>query len=97
MTLIKGIAVPLALLGQAWSFQPNIIFIVCDDYGWMDVGFHGSEITTPHLDQLASEGIQLEQHYVQPVCTPTRSSILTGVFPIHSGLQVKRRRAFATF
>jgi len=60
------------LIQPAWGFQPHIVFVLCDDYGWMDVGFHGSDIATPHIDKLASEGLVLEQHYVLPICTPTR-------------------------
>ena len=53
--------------------QPNIVFILADDYGWNDIGYHGSEIKTPNLDALAAGGVKLENYYVQPICTPTRS------------------------
>ena len=53
-----------------------------------DIGFHGSEIKTPHLDKLATEeGIRLENYYVQPICTPSRSQLLSGRYQIHTGLQ----------
>ena len=58
--------------------QPNILFILADDLGWGDVGFHGSRIRTPNLDRLAAHGVELTQHYVCPMCTPTRASLLTG-------------------
>ena len=67
--------------------KPNIVFIFADDYGFNDVGYHGSEIKTPVLDQLAKEGVILEKYYVQPICTPTRSTMLTGRYQIHTGLQ----------
>ena len=67
--------------------KPNILFIFADDYGFNDVGYHGSEIKTPVLDQLAKEGVILEKYYVQPICTPTRSTMLTGRYQIHTGLQ----------
>ena len=67
--------------------QPNILFIFADDYGFNDIGYHGSEIKTPVLDRLANGGVILENYYVQPVCTPTRSTMLTGRYPIHTGLQ----------
>ena len=66
---------------------PNIVFIFADDYGFNDVGYHGSEIKTPVLDKLAKEGVVLEKYYVQPICTPTRSTMLTGRYQIHTGLQ----------
>ena len=66
---------------------PNIVFIFADDYGYNDIGYHGSEIKTPHLDKLAKEGVILENYYVQPICTPTRSTFLTGRYQIHTGLQ----------
>src|SRR5690242_17505109 len=53
--------------------KPNIVYIVADDLGWKDVGFHGSDIKTPNLDKLAAGGTKLEQFYVQPMCTPTRA------------------------
>lgn len=60
--------------------KPNILFIVADDLGWGDVSWHGSAIRTPNLDRLAKTGLELDQHYVCPVCTPTRASLLTGRF-----------------
>jgi hypothetical protein len=50
--------------------RPNIVYIVADDLGWKDVGFHGSDIRTPNIDQLAKSGAQLNQFYAQPMCTP---------------------------
>ena len=57
---------------------PNIVFILVDDLGWADVAFHGGNAATPNLDRLASEGLELTQHYVAPVCSPTRTGLLTG-------------------
>jgi arylsulfatase A-like enzyme len=58
--------------------RPNILFILADDLGWGDVGFHGAKILTPVLDRLAREGVELTQHYVNPQCSPTRSALLSG-------------------
>lgn len=66
---------------------PHIIFILTDDQGYHDVGYHGSDIETPTLDRLAAEGVKLENYYIQPICTPSRSQLLTGRYQIHTGLQ----------
>eukprot|EP00057_Strongylocentrotus_purpuratus_P034997 XP_797340.2 PREDICTED: arylsulfatase B [Strongylocentrotus purpuratus] len=67
---------------------PHIIFIVADDLGWDDVSLHGSsQILTPNIDTLAQEGVTLTNYYVSPICTPTRSAIMTGRHPIHTGMQ----------
>ena len=61
--------------------KPNILYILADDLGWGDLGMHGSPVSTPHIDRLAREGVELTQHYVCPMCTPTRASLLTGRHP----------------
>jgi arylsulfatase A-like enzyme len=67
--------------------KPNIVYIVADDLGWKDVGYHGSDIQTPNLDILAASGARLEQFYAQPMCTPTRAALMTGRYPFRYGLQ----------
>lgn len=57
---------------------PHLIFIMVDDQGYGDIGYHGSDIQTPVLDQLAAEGVKLENYYVQPICSPSRSQLMTG-------------------
>ncbi|NLK42207.1 MAG: arylsulfatase [Planctomycetes bacterium] len=66
--------------------KPNVVYIIADDLGWNDVGYHGSEIRTLHIDQLAQEGVILDRFYVCPVCSPTRAGILTGQYPIRFGM-----------
>jgi len=61
--------------------KPNILFVLADDLGWGDVSYHGSEIRTPNIDRLKDSSVELDQHYVCPVCTPTRTSLLTGRHP----------------
>ena len=63
----------------------HVILIVADDLGWDDVGFHGSEIPTPNIDALASSGVILNNYYVSPICTPSRSEMMTGKYAIHTG------------
>jgi arylsulfatase A-like enzyme len=67
--------------------RPNILYIMVDDLGWKDVGFHGSDIKTPALDALAAKGAKLEQFYAKPMCTPTRAALMTGRYPLRYGLQ----------
>ena len=67
--------------------RPNIIYVLADDLGWKDVGFHGSDIKTPNIDWLAQTGARLEQFYVEPMCTPTRAALMTGRYPLRYGLQ----------
>ena len=45
-------------------------------------GYHGSEIKTPNLDTLAAEGVKLENYYVQPICTPSRSQLMSGRYQV---------------
>jgi len=66
--------------------RPNIVFIIADDMGWADVGYHGSQIETPNIDRLAKEGVRFGQHYVMPTCTPTRVGLLTGRYPSRYGV-----------
>ncbi|WP_395749425.1 sulfatase-like hydrolase/transferase [Prosthecobacter sp.] len=58
--------------------KPNIVFIMADDLGWADVAFHGGNAPTPVLDKLAAEGLELTHHYSAPVCSPTRTGLMTG-------------------
>jgi arylsulfatase A-like enzyme len=60
---------------------PNILLLIADDLGWRDIGYHDSDIKTPHLDKLAQGGVRLERHYVYPTCSPTRAGLLTGKNP----------------
>uniref|UniRef100_UPI00398F5688 arylsulfatase I-like n=1 Tax=Pristiophorus japonicus TaxID=55135 RepID=UPI00398F5688 len=67
--------------------KPHIIFILADDQGFHDIGYHNSDIRTPTMDRLAAEGVILENYYIQPICTPSRSQLITGRYQIHTGLQ----------
>lgn len=65
--------------------QPNILYLLADDLGWADVGYHRPKIKTPNIDKLVEQGVELDYHYVQPLCTPTRVSLLTGRYPSRWG------------
>lgn len=79
---------PVALRLVSCSKSPHIVLVVIDDLGWSDVGFQGSVIHTPNINSLAAEGVILENYYVQPLCTPTRSTLMTGRYPIHTGIYI---------
>ncbi len=64
---------------QAGAKRPNIVVLLADDWGYSDVGAFGSEIQTPHLNQLAQRGMRFSNFHVSASCSPTRSMLLTGV------------------
>ena len=69
------------------SKKPNILFILLDDCGWNDVGYNnGSDVLTPNIDRLASNGLILNEYYAQRQCTMTRAALLTGRYPHRYGL-----------
>lgn len=74
-------------LAAAEAPRPNVVFFLIDDLGYADCGFNGGdEIRTPEIDALAHGGAVIESHYVQPVCSPTRSALMTGRYPTRTGV-----------
>lgn len=71
---------------QPKSTRPNIVIIMADDMGFSDVGCYGSEIRTPNLDRLATEGLRFKQMYNAARCCPTRAALLTGLYPHQAGM-----------
>ena len=67
------------------SKKPNIVLIVADDMGWGDVGYNNPNLKTPVIDRLVRTGVELDCHYVQPQCTPTRVALMTGRYPSRFG------------
>ena len=88
------LAISLALLSLTAALQsadttaPNIIVIFCDDLGYGDLGCYGStKNRTPHVDQLAADGMMFTDFYSSsPVCTPSRASLMTGCYPRRVGM-----------
>jgi len=83
--------IPSGLSATAQNFQekkPNVIFILLDDFGYSDLGCYGSRFyETPNIDRLASEGIRFTDAYAAcPVSSPTRASIMTGRYPVNTGI-----------
>ena len=70
----------------AEASRPNIVVILVDDMGFSDIGCYGSEIPTPHLDRLASNGLRFTQFYNTGRCCPTRATLLTGVYAHQAGV-----------
>ena len=86
---IKGKLSTLSTLAQ--PPLPHILFVLVDDWGWSDVGYHrketntsSPEIVTPTIDTLVSNGVEFNRHYVHMTCTPSRASFQTGRLPIHT-------------
>ncbi len=89
MRLLLWLLAALSWAGaaNAADAKPNIVFIMADDLGYADLGYHGSDIKTPNIDKLANDGVRLDDFYGEPVCTPSRAALMTGRYPMRYGLQ----------
>lgn len=67
--------------------SPNILVLVADDFGYNDVSWNNPEMFTPELEKLARDGVILDTFYSQPRCSPSRASLLTGLYPFRMGIQ----------
>ena len=83
--------------GDASSSPVHIVYVIGDDIGWNDVGWQSTDFgpdslplggATPTLDALATSGVILDRFYAMPQCTPSRTSLLSGVHPMHTGMYV---------
>jgi arylsulfatase A-like enzyme len=72
--------------GARTDARPNVVVVLVDDMGWSDIGPYGGEIPTPNLDALARRGVTFTQFYATPRCSPSRASLLTGVYPHQAGM-----------
>lgn len=89
-------ALILLLIAHAWAVQaadtplpPNIVFILADDLGWADTTLYGHTkfYRTPNVERLATQGMTFSHAYAaSPLCSPTRSSIMTGLSPARTGI-----------
>jgi len=68
--------------------QPDIVLVLADDLGFSDIGCYGGEIATPNLDRLAASGVRMSQFYSTPRCSPSRASLMTGLFPHQTGIGI---------
>ena len=98
--LVKSLLLPpllllLLRLRGLVATRPNIVLVLADDLGWGDVGWNNEAMfdVTSSLTRLAREGVVLSQYYVQQVCTPSRSALLTGMYPYHIGRQKRALKA----
>ena len=98
MLLRKLLAAAMVLLGACGSVMaeshPNFVVIFADDLGYGDLGCYGHPtIQTPHLDQMARDGLKFTQFYVAAsVCTPSRAGLMTGRLPVRNGMASDKRR-----
>ena len=88
MNNLFGILLAILFTRAQSTIKPNILFVIVDDFGWGDIGYHRetptSEVLTPTMDRLATiEGVILNRHYVHMTCTPSRSAFQTGRLPVH--------------
>ena len=91
LTRLMLLCISICLLpAQVWATdKPNVVIMMVDNLGWGELGVYGGGnlrgAPTPRLDQLASEGMQMQNFNVEPQCTPSRSAFMTGRHPIRSG------------
>ncbi len=85
---LPALLLVIAVAGASSAAQPNIVFILADDLGGSDLGCYGSTFhATPHLDALARRGMLFTNAYsASPLCSPTRSSLMTGLAPARIGI-----------
>ncbi len=97
LTIVSILPAAVHAASPASPIRPNILLIVADDLGLGDVSYHGSRIPTANLDRLVREGVELDYHYVMPQCTPTRSSLLSGIWSGRYDLTHRQGRAVTGF
>jgi arylsulfatase len=89
LMLALGLAFGVSAAQAADAEKPNILIIFPDDVGWQNISAYGHGTMgyrTPHIDRIAREGIMFTDHYAQPSCTAGRAALITGQYPIRSGM-----------
>ena len=82
------LAVLLLLQSTSLATRPNVVLVLVDDLGWMDLGCQGNKFyKTPHIDRLAKQGMRFDNAYAAcAVCSPTRAAVMTGRYPSRVGV-----------
>ncbi|MHC4909974.1 MAG: sulfatase-like hydrolase/transferase, partial [Planctomycetota bacterium] len=98
LLILAVVAVGSNPAGAGDAVRPNIVFILIDDLGWMDLACQGNPVVrTPNVDRLAGEGMRFTDAYAAaPVCSPTRAAIMTGLAParLHITNHLPERASF---
>ena len=85
--VFTAVVVVCASSAKPVADKPHIVYIMADDWGWANVGYHRNpptrEVDTPNIDSLVKDGLELDQFYVYRFCSPSRSSLMSGRLPIH--------------
>jgi arylsulfatase A-like enzyme len=105
--MIKQLALMFSLVTAALADQPNIIFVLADDLGYMDLVSYAARVKgvgrdacyyeTPHLDRLADQAVVFTQAYACPLCSPTRSSLITGRYAASQGFMTATPGGYETY
>ena len=76
----------IAFSNITYAKQPNVIIFLVDDLGWADISLRGAPISTPNIDSIFEEGVDLQRFYATPICSPTRAALMTGRDPMKLGV-----------
>ncbi|MEM9701819.1 MAG: sulfatase-like hydrolase/transferase, partial [Planctomycetota bacterium] len=86
MTAVLSAAAAAPSAGDEPPPRPNVVIVLADDMGFSDAGCYGGEIATPHLDEMAADGLRFTRFYNTGRCCPTRASLLSGHYPHAAGM-----------
>eukprot|EP01084_Bolivina_argentea_P003197 5981_1 len=86
LDLSYGKSSPMHMAKLSPMAKPNIVFILMDDLGWHDVSYNGGQFPTPNIDELWSNSVELNRHYIHLMCSPSRTQFLTGRYAMRQGI-----------